>query len=40
MDEVKKAVSLYGFSEEITLSGNELFALFVDALDNALKSKK
>ena len=40
MDEVKKAASLYGFSEEITLSGNELFALFVDALDNALKSKK
>ncbi|MFN0216506.1 MAG: hypothetical protein ACKVT2_19775 [Saprospiraceae bacterium] len=40
MDEVKKSASLFGFSEEITLSGNELFVLFVDALDNALKSKK
>lgn len=40
MDEVKTSVAVYGFSKEITLSGNELYALFVDSLDNALKNKK
>ncbi|NUO01202.1 MAG: hypothetical protein HUU01_11365 [Saprospiraceae bacterium] len=40
MDEVKKTVSVYGFSKEISLSGNELVALFEEALDNALKNKK
>ncbi|MBL7792856.1 MAG: hypothetical protein JNK77_11060 [Saprospiraceae bacterium] len=36
MDEVKQSSSLFGFSDEIALTGNEVFALFVDALDNAL----
>mgnify|MGYP001427375153 CR=1 FL=1 len=40
MDEVKTSTSLFGFSNEATLTGNEVFALFVEALDNALASKK
>lgn len=40
MDEVKTSTSLFGFSNEATLTGNEVFALFVEALDNALTSKK
>jgi hypothetical protein len=36
MGEVKTSTSLFGFSDEQALTGNEVFALFVDALDNAL----
>ncbi len=40
MDEVKQSSSLFGFSNEEALTGNEVFVLFIDALDNALANKK
>lgn len=40
MDEIKQSSSLFGFSDEEALTGNEVFALFEDALDKALANKK
>ncbi|NUQ25901.1 MAG: hypothetical protein HUU34_18285 [Saprospiraceae bacterium] len=36
MDEVKMSTSLFGFSDEQALTGNEIVSLFENALDNAL----
>ena len=39
MDEIKTSVSVFGISDQIVLSGNELNVLFENSLLNALNSK-